>query len=358
MKIAFVLGTRPEIIKLYSLIKKCQTDGAEFSIIHSNQHYDANMDEAFFKELELPLPNYNLGVFSGRPAAQIAHMISGLDSVFAGDDHDVVVVQGDTNTVLAGAIAANKAGISLAHVEAGLRSHDLNMPEENNRIITDRISQYLFCPAPEQAENLKAEGIVKGVHVTGNTVVDALYDNRQRIVNNHRPMEDLGLQPGEYFLLTCHRPANTDEDGRFSSILEAVDTLAKQQNIPCVFPAHPRLKAKRSLIDRYRNILVTDPVGYLDMLTLQKHSRMIFTDSGGIQEESCILEKKCVILRTNTERPETVEVGGAVLVKSIDKKGINEAYQEIVDKEVVWKNPFGDGKASRHILEIMGRKSH
>ncbi len=350
-KIGFILGTRPEIIKMYSLILEVKNRGEEFFIIHTNQHYDEKMDKVFFDELEIPQPKYNLNIGSGKHGEQTAKMMIGIEEILLKENPKIVFVQGDTNTVLAGALSVSKLGIKLGHIEAGLRSYDRTMPEEINRIVTDHISDYLFSPTEKQKKILLSEGIEeKKVIVTGNTVVDAVY--KASVLSNQKSdiLEKLNISKEEYFLLTCHRPSNTDNDENFKSIINAISDLCSKNNVKCVFPFHPRLKSKIRFIEENKNFILIDPVGYLDMLQLQKNSSMIFTDSGGIQEESCILEKKCVILRTNTERPETVEVGGAVILEEVKAKEIINQYNILKSKKVNWKNPFGDGKASEYIL--------
>jgi UDP-N-acetylglucosamine 2-epimerase (non-hydrolysing) len=352
VKIAFVFGTRPEIIKIYSTIIECIKQDIEFILIHTNQHYDDKMDKIFFKELEIPLPNYNLNIGSGTHGQMTGRMVEKIEEVLITEKPTVVIVQGDTNTVVAGAIAASKLGIKIGHIEAGLRSYDKTMPEETNRIITDHISDYLFAPAQLQFDTLKKEGLEKNSYITGNTIVDALYLTK-KLLHKSNILETNELENQDYILLTCHRPSNTDSDENFVAILATINSICEINKFKCIFPVHPRLKNKRDMIKSYSNIKIIDPVGYLDSVTLQNNSKFIFTDSGGIQEESCILEKKCIILRTNTERPETVEVGGAVLVKSISKNDIEEAFEILRNKDVHWSNPFGDGKSSAKIIEIL-----
>lgn len=344
VKVGFVLGTRPEIIKLFSCIKYCSDHGVEHFVVNTDQHYDENMRDVFFRELGLNAPEYNLGVGSGSHAKMLASMLEPLEETFEKEAPDVVVVQGDTNTVLAGAIVAAKMGIKVAHVEAGLRSYDKSMPEEYNRILTDHCSDYLFAPTEKQKDILLKEGIPEAcVTVTGNTVVDAIY----AMVDT--PAEPQSTQ--KYVLLTCHRPSNTDDDARMEAILSAVQKVCEQEDFACHFPVHPRLKSKLPFIQSFDRIITSEPLGYRDLIHMQKEAEMIFTDSGGIQEESCILQKKCVILRTNTERPETVEVGGAILLDAIEENEIVNKYQMLRARQVQWTNPFGDGKAAERIIK-------
>lgn len=355
MKIGFILGTRPEIIKLYSLIKEADTRKIPYFIVHTNQHYDEKMDKVFFEELELPAVKYNLHVGSSGHGKQTGEMLTRIEEVLMSEAPDIVLVQGDTNTVLAGALAASKLGIKVAHVEAGLRSGDRSMPEEINRIVADHISDYLFCPTDKQAATLAGEGIAADkAFVVGNTVVDAVYACREIAQRRSAILTDLGVEEGGYFLLTCHRPSNTDNENAFAAIIKAVDAIAGGTGKTCVFPVHPRLKSKLEYLKEFKSIQTIDPVGYLDMLRLQEGTEMVFTDSGGIQEEACILEKKCVVLRTNTERPEALEPGGAVLLSRIAKENIEAAYNELSTRTVRWFNPFGDGKAYQKILTVLG----
>jgi len=352
MKICFILGTRPEIIKLACLIKECQKKSREFIVVHTNQHYSKNMDGIFFSELDLPKPKYNLNIGSSSHATQIAQMLTKIEEVLLVEKPDVVIVQGDTNTVLSGSLVASRLGIQVAHVEAGLRSYDRSMPEEINRILTDHISDFLFCPTNKQKKILLQEGISPDkIYVTGNTVVDAVLKYASIADNTSLVLEKYNLQANKYFLLTCHRPSNTDNIKNFKEIIRGISILATKEKMQCIFPVHPRNNDKLHLIKNNKYIIPIDPVGYLDLLRLQKNSRMVFTDSGGIQEEACILKKKCIILRTNTERPETIDVGGAEILLKINANNIVNSYIKLINKKVSWKNPFGDGEASQKIFQ-------
>ncbi len=345
-KIAFVLGTRPEIIKLYSSIKYCEDHNIDYFVVNTDQHYDKKMRDVFFEELGLKAPKYNLGVGSGSHAKMLASMLVPLEEVFLQESPSVVVVQGDTNTVLAGALVAVKLNIKVAHIEAGLRSYDRSMPEEHNRIVTDHISDYLFAPTNKQREIILKEGVEPTqVFVTGNTIVDAALAISER----SQPL-DYG---SKFMLLTSHRPSNTDIPENLTAILEAVQTICKTEDMKCIFPVHPRLGAKIDYIKSFDRIQAIEPLGYSELLAHIKQSEIVLTDSGGIQEESCILEKKCVILRTNTERPETVEVGGAVLLDEISKADVIAKYTILKEKSVKWHNPFGDGHAAERIITTL-----
>jgi len=344
VKIAFVLGTRPEIIKLFSCIKLCEDTGVDHFVVNTDQHYDKNMRDVFFEELGLETPKYKLGVGSGSHAQMLASMLVPLEDVFLKEKPTVVVVQGDTNTVLAGCLVAIKMGIKVAHIEAGLRSYDRSMPEEYNRIITDHASDYLFPPTDKQKDILLSEGIgEERICVTGNTIVDAAL-----AISKNEKKVDYG---SKFILLTSHRPSNTDTKENLNAILSAAQSVCEAEDMVCVFPAHPRLNSKLDYIKSFDRIKVIEPLGYSDMLSHIKKSEMIMTDSGGIQEESCILEKKCLILRTNTERPETIEVGGAILLQELTEKDILSKYRELMQRKVKWRNPFGDGDAAGRIID-------
>lgn len=348
-KIGFVLGTRPEIIKLYSCIKYCVENKIDFFVVNTDQHYDQNMRDVFFKELGLPTPNYMLGVGSGTHAKMLASMLVPLEEVMIKEGPDVIVVQGDTNTVLAGALVAVKLRIKVAHIEAGLRSYDKSMPEEYNRILTDHASDFLFAPTEMQERTLLQEGIdAKDVYVTGNTVVDAVL-----LVAR----EAKSSRVGKHILLTCHRPSNTDSQENLRAILEAVQYICDEQDMKCIFPVHPRLGSKRKYIQSFSRIEVVEPLGYKELLGCIKGAEMVLTDSGGIQEEACILQKKCIILRENTERPETLEVGGATLLDNLSAEEIILKYKQLKNKEVSWYNPFGDGRAAEKIIKVLVEKT-
>lgn len=354
MHLTFVLGTRPEIIKLSSVLSACVRDATPFTLIHTNQHYDPAMDACFFEELGLPAPDHHLGVGSGSHSQQIAKMIVGVESVLQRCETDRVIVQGDTNSALAGGLAARKLGVPVAHVEAGLRSFDPHMPEEANRILLDHLSSDWFCPAPLQVELLRREGIQgPRVHLTGNTGNDATlaYAPRARERVAHRRN---GVLAEGYLLLTCHRPANTDDLERFAMLLGACDDIARGLGLRVLFPTHPRLgSAHRATIARFSRIAPLPPVGYLDMLSLIDGATLVLTDSGGVQEESCALRRKCLILRENTERPETLAVGGAQLPERLEREALLCAADQLMARHVEWYNPFGDGQAYRRILDAL-----
>jgi len=356
MKIGLILGTRPEIIKMSSVIRYCQKSNTDFFVIHTNQHYSENMDKIFFDELSLPQPEYNLGIGSGRHGEMTGKMIMQIEEVLEKERPDAVLVQGDTNTVLAGAVVAAKMDIKVAHVEAGLRSYDRSMPEEINRVLTDHMSDYLFPPTKRQKDIMLGESIEEHkIHVVGNTVVDAVLEGLEIAEKKSKILKDLELKTDGYILLTAHRPATVDVEKNISAVLEALAAVAKEHDKRVVFPAHPRtVKMIESFGLKLDEVIeVIEPVGYVDMLMLMKHAYVVVTDSGGIQEEACILERKCAVIRENTERPEALNVGGGILVGNSDRNRIVNGIAEILGKDVEWYNPFGDGSTGQRIIEIL-----
>ncbi len=353
--IAIVLGTRPEIIKMCSVIRAAEKARVPYYILHSNQHYSASMDQIFFDELELPQPTYNLGIGSGLHGAQTGAMLAAMEPIFLETQPDVVLVQGDTNTVLAAGLAASKLGIKVGHVEAGLRSYDRSMPEEINRVVTDHLSNYLFTPTTGSTEILHKEGVDSSlIFQVGNTIVDAVMQNRELAARKSTTLQTLKLEKGGYLLVTLHRPANVDQPETLRAIIEGLAQVATETNLPIIFSAHPRTKKQLETftITLPDSIRVIEPVGYLDFLELQQGAALILTDSGGIQEEACILGVPAVTIRDNTERPETIEVG-ANLLGGTTSAGIVEAAHKMLNKKPDWANPFGDGTAGEQIITIV-----
>ncbi len=355
MHLAFVLGTRPEIIKLSSLISACIQRDIRYTLIHTNQHYAASMDRLFFDELDLPLAHFNLGVGSGAAGSQLARMVMGIEPVLQAVKPDYVIVQGDTNSSLAGGLAARKVDIPIAHVEAGLRSFDRAMPEETNRILLDHMSDFWFCPSALQVDLLSSEGIFNAnVHITGNTGNDATLRYAPTARTRSGILESLELHPEGYLLLTCHRPSNTDDIAHFAKLIEAVQRLAEVRNKSVIFPVHPRLGLEHwKIIDSSSHIKATAPLGYIDMLALLQGAELVLTDSGGLQEEACVLQRHCLVLRANTERPESLDSGGARLAPLLTENSLLEAANELRHATVTWSNPFGDGQAWQRILQVL-----
>jgi len=354
LKIAAVVGTRPEIIKMAPVIKELGKQGANFFVIHTGQHYSYNMDGIFFKQLELPEANFKLEVGSGSHAEQTARVVAGVEQILLQEKPDVVLVEGDTNSVLASALAAVKLHVKVGHIEAGLRSRDKSMPEEINRILADHCSDYLFAPTEISRGNLLSEGIEEEkVFITGNTIVDALFQNMEMAREEADVLNKLQLSPKNYCLVTLHRQENVDNRERFTSILDGLDKLGQAIDAPVVYPVHPR--AGKMMVEfglKPVNLRLIEPQDYFSFIQLEANARLILTDSGGIQEEACILRVPCVTLRDNTERPETVQVGANMLAGAKAHEIVTCAYK-MMDMEADWFNPFGDGKAGEKIVEIL-----
>jgi UDP-N-acetylglucosamine 2-epimerase (non-hydrolysing) len=351
--LSIILGTRPEIIKMSPVIRECQRMGLDYFILHTGQHYSYDMDRVFFEQLKLPDAKYNLEAGSGAHGEQTGKMLAGIEKVLIKEKPDVVLVQGDTNTVLAGAIAAVKLGIKVGHVEAGLRSYDRRMPEEINRVMADHCSDYLFASTEKAKKILLGEGIHEGrIFVTGNTIVDAVHQNL-KIAKEKNTLEKLDIEPEDYFLVTAHRQENVDDPVRFAGILAGLEKLSKEFEIPIVYPIHPRSRKRLQEFGIKTNgsIRLIEPVDFLDFLQLESNARLVLTDSGGVQEETCILGVPCVTLRDNTERPETVDVGSNVLAGT-DSEKIVESARRMLVKGKGWKNPFGDGRAAERIARV------
>lgn len=356
MKISVILGTRPEIIKMSPIIRYLKDISLDFFILHTGQHYSYEMERIFFQELELPDADYNLEVGSGTHGQQTGKMLNGIEDVLLQEKPDVVLVQGDTNTVLAGALAAAKLGIKVGHVEAGLRSFDRSMPEEINRVVADHLSDYLFAPTVTAQQNLLQEEISSdNIFVCGNTVVDALFQNIGISESKLSVLDDLGLQKEGYFLVTAHRQENVDNEGRLNDIVNGLLDLHRQYDIPIIFSAHPRTINRLAEFDITlpEGIRIIEPPGYLEFLQLEKNAKLVLTDSGGVQEETCILRVPCVTLRNNTERPETIEVGSNILVGTNPSKILN-GVSMMLKQSRNWVNPFGDGKAAEKIVSALG----
>ena len=354
MKIAIVVGTRPEIIKMAPVVRACLDRGVPYLLLHPGQHYSFELDGVFFAELGLPAPHRNLEVGSGSQSYQLAAVIEGLAPVLVEERPDVVLVEGDTNSVLAAALAANKSGIAVGHVEAGLRSYDRRMPEELNRVLTDHLADWLFAPTPGARDILRGEGLpASRIHVTGNTVVDELLLQRLRA---DRPglAERFGVTPGRYALATVHRAENVDDDGRLRSILAGLDAAGRALGIPVLAAFHPRTTARMAALGLAASgtLRGLPPLGYLDFLGLHAAAALMLTDSGGLQEEACCLRVPCVTLRDNTERPESVAVGANVLAGA-ETEAIVACARAMAAKPRTWENPFGDGMSGLRIVDLL-----
>lgn len=339
------------------IIKECIRREMDFFILHTNQHYSEKLSKIFFKDLELPKPKYNLNIGSGLHGEQTGKMIIEIEKTLRKEKPDIILVQGDTNTVLAGVLAAAKMCIKIGHIEAGLRSYDNNMPEEINRIIADHCSDYLFAPTQKAKKILINEGIAKDkIFITGNTIVDAVYQNLK--INNSLIIDRLKLSPKKYFLLTIHRQENVDNKERFVNILKGIGIVYKKYQLPIIYPIHPR---SEKMIQKFKiaipeGVQIIVPVGYLHFLYLQKNAKLTFTDSGGVQEETCILKVPCVTLRENTERPETIDVGANILA-STNVADITKVTEIMMKRKNRWRNPFGNGKSAKIILDKIIKKA-
>jgi UDP-N-acetylglucosamine 2-epimerase (non-hydrolysing) len=355
MKIAIILGTRPEIIKMAPVIRECKKQNRDYFILHTGQHYSYNLDKVFFQELQLPEPKYNLNVGSGSHAEETGKMLIGIEKILLKEEPNIILVEGDTNTVLAGALAASKLHIKVGHVEAGLRSYDRGMPEEINRLLADHISDYLFAPTEKAKENLLREGVDENkIFVTGNTIVDAVYQNLEIARGKVDILNKRNLEKEEYFLITAHRQENVDVKERLKGILDGLKLVHNEFGLPIIYPIHPRTQKRINEfgLKMSEGIKLVEPLGFLEFLQLEANAKLVLTDSGGVQEETCILKVPCVTLRDNTERPETIDVGSNILAGTNQDK-ISNSVKFMLSKERNWMNPFGDGKSGRRIIKIL-----
>ena len=348
-KILTIVGARPQFIKAAAIshvIKEKYTNRISEDILHTGQHYDDNMSGQFFTELDIPLPKYNLGVGSGSHGAQTAIMLKGIEDILLSKHYDGVLVYGDTNSTLAGALAASKLHIPVYHVEAGLRSFNRNMPEEINRIVTDHVSSLLFAPTQTAMQNLWNEGF------KGNNVVfsgDVMYDN----VIHYSSLSPFTSHLSPFILATVHRDFNTDHPERLNNILSALKTIAEHYNTKVLFPVHPRTKKQLDTFNLHLSPFtfhLVEPLSYLETLAALQKSRLVLTDSGGLQKEAYFCRKGCVVLRPETEWEELVEDGAALLADA-DKEKILKATEALIDKKIEPSHHFGDGNAAEIIVE-------
>ncbi len=363
MRITLVLGTRPQIVKSSSLIHKIsRCKDIRMEIIHTGQHYDYEMTKIFFEELGLPDPAENLDVGSGTHAQQTAEIMMRLEKIVLKEKPELVVVPGDTNSTLAGALTAAKLNVPVAHIEAGARSYDMRMPEEVNRRLTDHISTLLFTPTENCTRNLEKEGITKDrIYQTGDTMYDVLLQQLPKAEKTDI-LRQLSLKPDSYVLITAHRPENVDNPENLGNI---VDAVARLNQLTVVFPVHPRTRkqlktfALNGKIKRQKHLRLVNPLGYHETLNLVKNARFILTDSGGMQKEAFWLRTPCITLRTNTEWVETVQLGANYLTGTGPEKivakaeEIMEQVEKIKERLQSLPNPFGDGRASRRIVETI-----
>jgi UDP-GlcNAc3NAcA epimerase len=354
MKVLTVVGARPQFIKAAPVSRALASGGIEEVLVHTGQHYDYEMSEVFFKELEIRAPNVNLDIGSGSHAQQTGHMLIGIETVLLKERPDWVLIYGDTNSTLAGAIAASKLHIPVAHVEAGLRSFNRRMPEEINRVVADHLSSLLLCPSETAVKNLSAEGVIRGVHVVGDVMADALLFASRQTRRESNILTQLGLVEKRYLLATVHRAENTDDVERLRNILTA---FARMEDT-IVFPVHPRTQKKIAklaesfdLKDLANNVRMIEPVGYSDMVLLEQAARIILTDSGGVQKEAYWLGVPCVTLRDETEWIETVQAGWNVLVGA-DSNLICEMVRTMAPHS---HRPvlYGDGRAAIQVMQAL-----
>jgi UDP-N-acetylglucosamine 2-epimerase (non-hydrolysing) len=351
---AFIVGTRPEIIKMAPIIRECKKQGIKALIIHTGQHYSYEMDKVFFEELNLRSPDYALGVGSGTDAEQVGKILVGVENVLMNEQPDVVLVEGDTNSVFAGAYAATKLHVEVGHVEAGLRSFDRFMPEEINRILTDHVSDFLFAPTAKSKENLLAEGIsANKISITGNTIVDAVHQNLQLAQKRQSVLNELSIEKNNYFLITTHRRENVDNKLRLNGILKGLTKLHHEFDVPIIFPMHPRTRNRVAEFNlALDGITPISPIGFLEFLLLEANAELVITDSGGVQEEACILKVPCITVRNNTERPETIAVHSNLLVGTQPDQILNGA-KAMLNTPRNWNNPFGNGDAGERIVSVL-----
>lgn len=357
MKIVTVVGARPQFIKAAAVsrvMRNHYVGKIDEMLIHTGQHYDDNMSKVFFDELDIPRPKYNLEISGGQHGAMTGRMLEAIEKVLLQEQPDWLLIYGDTNSTLAGALAAAKLHIPVAHVEAGLRAFNMRMPEEVNRILADRVSSLLFCPTQTAVENLKAEGVTKGVHNVGDVMYDVALFYRDHVRQHSTVLDRLGLNHGDFALATCHRAENTDDPVRLAQIVTALAELAVEQ--PVVLPLHPRtrkLVAENGLSNQLEKLLVTEPLPYLDMVALEQAARMVLTDSGGVQKEAFFYGVPCITMRDETEWVETVDAGWNRLVGA-DRTRILAAARD-PHRPSVQTKPYGDGDASLRILETLLR---
>jgi UDP-GlcNAc3NAcA epimerase len=350
MRIVSIIGARPQFIKAAPLSRALRRNPTTHELLlHTGQHYDDAMSAVFFRELDLPTPDVNLGVGSGSHAAQTADMLTGIEVVLRQARADGMVIYGDTNSTLAGALAAAKLQIPVAHVEAGLRSYDRTMPEEINRVVADHLATLLFCPTPTAQANLAAEGITAGVHVVGDVMYDALRYNLELAALLPDPLPALDVTPHGYLLVTVHRAANTDDPARLAAIVAALNALDE----PVVFPVHPRTRTALAAADLTlaAQVRAIPPVGALEMLRLEQQARLILTDSGGVQKEAYWLAVPCLTLRDETEWVETVAQGWNCLVGT-DPARIQAAVAGFHPQGTP-PALFGDGHTAERIARIL-----
>ena len=364
LRIVNVVGARPNFMKIAPVIDEMRRRSTRIEplLIHTGQHYDESMSDSFFEDLQIPRPDINLEVGSGSHSEQTARVMIAFEKVLVRHPADWVVVVGDVNSTMAAAIVASKQLIRVAHVEAGLRSHDRTMPEEINRVVTDALSDLLLTPSRDANENLLQEGVpAEKIRFVGNVMIDSLHRNLER-ARRSKILERLGLEPGRFCAMTLHRPSNVDVKETLTGILDALEAIGER--LPIVFPIHPRTRerlAQFGLVERVReqrSLVLTEPLGYLDFLHLYSNSRLMLTDSGGVQEETTVLGIPCLTLRQNTERPITVTEGTNKVVGSDPAAIKREAFAALEQPRVVARVPdLWDGRAAPRIVDAIEEMS-
>ena len=357
--ICLIMGTRPGIIMFSPIIRACMKRNCDFFIIHTGQHYSLNMDQVIFDSLSLPTPKYHFKNVADKKlhGAQTAAMLEGIEKVLIKERPSIVLVGGDANTNLAGALAARKLHITLGHIEAGERSYDWRMPEEHNRRIIDNISDLMFTTNKKGLRHLEDEKVLGKTYVTGNTIVDAATQNYEIAQKDTDILVKNALTPYKFTVLTTHREENVDNPKKLNGILKGAECVIKELGLPVFFAVHPRtlLRMKQFGLEKTARdidgLLLCDAPSYLDFLALLGNAMVVLTDSGGVQQEACILKIPCVTLRENTEWTETIEIGANRLAGT-DPVQIKETTKVMLTANTNWKNPFGDGKASDRILDI------
>ena len=358
MKLVSVVGARPQIIKAAALsraIVKHNKNDPDFPIVevilHTGQHYDNNMSQVFFKQLDVPEPDYNLGVGSGSHGVQTGRMLQKIEAVLNKEQPDYCIVYGDTNSTLAGALTAAKLHVQVVHIEAGLRSYNRIMPEEVNRVLTDHLSDILFCPTRTSVDNLIKEGISTGVHQVGDVMFDCIrFYVKKAKIHEKKTLRAMDIQPQSYYLATIHRAENTDFDSRLTHIIEALNEIATM-DCPVILPLHPRtvIQVRRNGLKFTDCVKVISPISYLEMLILEDNARLILTDSGGIQKEAFWLRVPCVTLRDETEWIETVQSGWNILAGADKRCIIDVVRQGHVQQDMGPESMYGDGNAADQI---------
>jgi UDP-N-acetylglucosamine 2-epimerase (non-hydrolysing)/UDP-GlcNAc3NAcA epimerase len=354
MRVLTLVGNRPQFVKAAAVSAHLRADNDEV-LVHSGQHYDDELSAVFFRELALPAPDRELGIGSGTAEEQVAGMMHSLEPVMNDVQPDLVLVYGDTNTTLAGALSCARLGLPLAHVESGMRSFDHSMPEERNRVLTDHLSDLLLCSTPTAVENLAREGVDGGVDLVGDVMADVTLMTTPVAARESDALSRFGVQPGEYLLVTAHRAGNVDDPAELERLVEVLESLP----LPALFPVHPRTDARleaaglRARLERREGLQLLPALGYLDFLELLRHSAAVLTDSGGVQKEAYLLETPCITLRETTEWTETVDLGWNRLV-GLDRERVLAA---LADLRPPASHPdlYGGGRAGQAVVAAIGR---